>query len=89
MDPPECGPRVVVFPRGSLDDIPDILGSMAKLAASNTGTQRVIADTNGIILELVGERIISLGHGSDEDANALLGSQILNVIPDSYHLCVE
>jgi len=72
-----------------LDDIPDILSSVTELAASNTGTQRVVANTDGIILELIGERIIAFGHGTNEDTNALLGSQILNVIPNSYNLGVE
>lgn len=55
-------------------DVPDILGGVAKLAASNASTQAVIRDRNGIILELIGKVIASLGHGTNENAYALLGT---------------
>lgn len=62
---------------------------MAELAASNTGTERIVADTDRVVLELIRERIVALGHGTDEDANALLGSKILNVVPHSHDLRIE
>lgn len=67
------------------DDVPDILSSVTELAASDTGGQGVVADGNGIVLELVGEGICSLGHGSDEHTYALLGAQILHIVSHSYH----
>lgn len=73
----------------NLDNVPDILGGVAELAASNTGTKRVVADTDGIILELISERIVALGHGTDEDADALVRSKILYVVSNSHDLGVE
>lgn len=53
---------------------------MAKSAASNTGTQAEVADTDRVVLELVGEGVVTLGHGTNEDANALLGFELGNVV---------
>nr|POE48736.1 putative oxidoreductase dlte [Quercus suber] len=73
--------RCRVFPafRSRLDHVPDILGSVAELATSHAGTEAVVADTDGVILELVGKGIGTFGHCANEDANALLGAQILDV----------
>lgn len=67
----------------NLDDVPDFLGSMAESAACDTGTQTEVADTDRVVLELVCEGIVTLGHGTDEDANALLGREVGNVIADT------
>lgn len=72
-----------------LDDVPDVFGGVAELAASNTGTEGVVADTDGIILEFIGERVVSLGHCADEDADALVRTEILNVVPNSHDLGIE
>ena len=64
-------------------DAPNILGTMTKLAAGNTGTQCVITNTDGIVLERVGKVIASLGHGADEDANTFLGAEGFDVITDA------
>lgn len=81
MGRPPAGSVVLV----RSDDVPDILSSVTELAASDTGGQGVVADGNGIVLELVGESIRSLGHSTDEDTYALLGTQILHVVSHSYH----
>lgn len=72
-----------------LDDVPDVLCSVAEFAASNTSRQRVVADTDGIVLVLIREVVRALGHGTDEDADALLRSQILNVVAYSYDRRIE
>lgn len=54
---------------------------MAELAASHTGTETVVADGDGIVLEGVGKVVVTLGHGADKDGNALVRPQGLNVVP--------
>lgn len=73
----------------SLDDVPNVLGCVAEFAAGDTGTEGVVADTDGIVLELVRECVVALGHGTDEDTDALLRAKVLDVIPYSYDRCVE
>lgn len=63
------------------DDVPHFLGGMAEFAAGNACAQTVVADTDGVVLEGVGEIVVALGHGTDEDTHALVGSQGLEVIP--------
>ena len=58
---------------------------MAELATGHTGTQTIVTDTDGVVLEGVGEVIVSLGHGSDEDTNALLGAQRFDIVPGAHH----
>jgi hypothetical protein len=67
-----------------LYDVPDVLGGMAELTACNTGTEAEVADSNGVVLELVGKVVVTLSHGADEDAYALLGPESLNVVLDAY-----
>lgn len=43
---------------------------MAKLAAGHAGTQTVIADTDGFILEFISKVVLPFGHGADEDTDA-------------------
>lgn len=62
---------------------------MTKLAASNASTQAVVADTNGIILELICKGIVALGHGANEDANAFFGRQVGDVIAHADHGSVK
>lgn len=47
---------------------------MAEFTAGHTGTQAVVADTDLVILERVGKIIMTLGHGTDEDADTLIGT---------------
>lgn len=71
------------------DNVPDILSSMTELAAGNTGTQAETADTDGVILEGIGKVVASLGHGTNEDTNTLLRTQVLDIIPNADHRSVE
>jgi hypothetical protein len=70
-------------------NIPHLLRRVAELAASHTGTQTVVADTDGVILERVGKVVVAFGHGTDEDRNALLGTQRLNVVLGADHGGIE
>ena len=72
-----------------LDDVPDVLGRVAELAASHTGTEREVADRDRVVLVLVGEVVVSLGHGSDKDADALLGAEVRHIVADSHNGSVE
>lgn len=67
------------------DDIPHFLGGMAELAACHTRAQTVVADTDGVVLEGVGEIVVSLGHGADEDTDAFVGVQRLDVVAGTHH----
>jgi hypothetical protein len=62
---------------------------MTKFAASDTGTQTIIADTDGFVLEIIGKVVFAFGHGADEDAYALVWCKALNVVFDPDHLCLE
>lgn len=72
-----------------LQDAPRVLGSVAELAASNTGRKTVVADRNLVIDVGVGKVVGTLCHGTDKDADALLGIQAVDIAPDGLHLGVE
>lgn len=73
--------RDLVFPcRLCSQNIPHLLGCVAELAASHTGTETVVADGDGIVLEGVGKVIVALGHGTDKDGDTLAGAQGLDVV---------
>lgn len=56
---------------------------MAELAAGNTGTETEVADGDGVVLEGVGKVVSALGHGTNEDTDALLGPQSPDVVVDT------
>lgn len=62
---------------------------MAEFTAGHTSTQAVVADTDLVILQRVGKVIITLGHGTDEDADALFGIQRLNVVSGPHNGSLE
>jgi len=72
-----------------LYDVPDVLGSVAKLTACNAGTEVELANGNGVVLDLVGEVVVTLGHGSDKDGNALVLVQVVDVVANAHHLGIE
>lgn len=75
------GPLADVIEDGwVLHDVPDILSSVAELAASNTGRQREVADRNLLVHHGVGKVILTLGHSTDEDADAVLGIHRLDIL---------
>jgi hypothetical protein len=67
-------------------DVPYILGSMAKLAARDTGAETVVADADRFVLESICKIVFALSHGSDKDTDAFSWSQVLHVIsyPDNF-----
>lgn len=70
-------------------NVPHLLGRVAELAAGHTGTETVVADTDGVVLERVSKVIVALGHGTNEDGDALLGTQRLDVVLRTDHGGVE
>lgn len=72
-----------------LDNVPRILASVTELAACHAGTQAVVADTDRFVFEGISKVILPFRHGSNEDADALVGSQRVDIIPDSYYVGVE
>jgi len=72
-----------------LYDVPGVFASVTELAASNTCRKAVVADTDGFVLEGVGKVVFALGHGTNEDADALVGSQCVNIISHPDNLGVE
>lgn len=72
-----------------LDHIPSIFGGMAEFAASNTGRQAEVADGDGVVFELICESISALCHGTYEDADALLGIQVFDVVAAFHNRRVE
>lgn len=70
-------------------NVPHFLRRVAELAAGHTGTETVVADTDRVVLERVGKVIVALGHGTDKDGDALLGTQRLDVILGADHGGVE
>ena len=72
-----------------LNNVPDVFGGVAKLAAGYAGAEAVVADADGIVLVLVGEAVLAFGHGTDEDAGALLRSKVGDVVSNSNNGRVE
>ena len=72
-----------------LDDAPDVLGGVAELAASNAGTEIELADGDAVVFDTVGKVVVAFGHGTDENADALVGVQALNVVAYTHNLRVE
>jgi len=62
---------------------------MTELAARHTRTQREIANTNGIILELIRKVILPFRHRTHKHANTLLRSQPPNVVSHPDDLGIE
>lgn len=62
---------------------------MAKLATSDAGRKTEVADRYLLIDKLVGESVGALGHGSDEDADALLGTYALYPVTNSHQRSIE
>jgi hypothetical protein len=62
---------------------------MTELAACHTGAEIEVADTDGIVFELVRKVVLALGHGSNEHSDALLRAQALDVITYPHDLGVK
>ena len=66
-----------------LDDVPDIFNSVAEFTTRHASAQAVITNTDSVVLESVGEVIVSFSHGTNKNANALFWSYVLNIIFDT------
>lgn len=62
---------------------------MAEFAARHTSTKAKVTDSNCVVLEFVCKVILSFGHCSNKDTDALLWSQAFDVIRHSHHGCVK
>ena len=62
---------------------------MTELAASNTSTQAEVADTDRLVLEIIGEVVLAFSHGADEDADAFVRCKALDIVFDPYNFCLE
>lgn len=73
----------------SSKNVPSILGSMAKLAAGNTSRKTEVADGDLLVNVCVGKVVRALGHGTNEDADALVRLEPIDVGPDVGDRSVE
>ena len=70
-------------------DVPHILGSVAELAAGYTGRKREVANGDLLIDHRVCECVGTLGHGTNEDADALLRIDGLDIVAHTNEGCVK
>lgn len=71
------------------EDVPGFFGGMAEFTASHTSTQAEVADTDGVVFEGIGKVIMTLGHGTNKDTDALIGVQRLDIVCCSDHGCLK
>jgi hypothetical protein len=76
-------------PRPNLEDVPNVLCCVAELAACNAGTEVEVADTDAVVLDSVREVIVTLGHSTNEDGDALVLVEAANVVAQADNLGVE
>jgi hypothetical protein len=63
------GQRLSWWLLGGLEDSPDVFCGVAELAARDAGTKVKLADSYAVVFDVVGEVIVALGHGSNEDCS--------------------
>ena len=62
---------------------------MTEFAASNTGTEAEIADTDRFILEIIGKVVLPFRHGANENTDTFIWCETLNVVFDPDHFSLE
>lgn len=62
---------------------------MAEFTAGNACRQTKIADSNLLVYDAVGKSVGALGHGSDKDTDALLGTECVDIVPYLNQGCVK
>jgi hypothetical protein len=72
-----------------LENIPDILRGMTEFTACYAGTEVELADGDAVVLDVVREVVVALGHGAYKDGNALALVEASDIVADTYHLRVE
>lgn len=81
--------KVVYWGHHTLQDVPDILGGVAEFTAGHAGAEAVVADGDGVVFERIGKIVAAFRHGTDEDTNALIRIQSLDVISNADNLSIE
>lgn len=72
-----------------LEDSPDVLCCMTELAACNTGTEIELTDCDAVVLDTIREVVITLGHGTHKDSDALVFAETCNISADTYNFRVK
>ena len=62
---------------------------MTKFAAGYTGAEIEVADSDGIVLDVICEVVVSFGHCTDENSNTFILVETLDVVPHPHHFSVE
>ena len=80
-----------VYSPSWLDDVPDVFHSIAELTTCYASAQAVVADADSVIHVHVCKIVLAFGHGADEDANALFGTYVIDVVldPDDFSVVTE
>jgi hypothetical protein len=83
------GQRLSWWLLGGLEDSPDVFCGVAELAARDAGTKVKLADSYAVVFDVVGEVIVALGHGSNEDCYALVVLKSGDVVAYAHNFCIE
>jgi hypothetical protein len=62
---------------------------MAEFTACNASTKAPVANTDRVVLEVIREVVIALCHGSNEDGDAFVLVQAMNVVTYADNLGFE
>lgn len=62
---------------------------MAEFAAGYASAEVEVADSDGIVLDVICEAVVSFGHCTHENGNAFILLKALNVVPHPHHLSIE
>ena len=73
---------------GTSDNVPNVLSRITELSARYASAQTEVANADGIVLDVVCKVVVTFRHSAHKYANALLGSNIRNIVCDSHHLRV-
>lgn len=73
----------------SSEDVPSVLSRVAELAAGHASGEAEVTDRYLIVHIRVSEVVRTLGHGTNEDADALVGVELVDVAPDAHGRGVE
>lgn len=72
-----------------LEDAPHVLSGVAEFTACNAGTEIELADGDAVVLDVVGKVVIPLGHGSNEDCDALILAETGDIVAHTHNFRVE
>lgn len=66
------------------EDVPSVLSSVAELAAGHASGEAEVTDRYLIVHVRISEVVRTLGHGTNEDADALVGVELVDVAADTH-----